>query len=340
MDRLAIDSPIPYDPDEAAMHVARYSIALPFAKGRTVLDSSCGEGHGSWLLAQNGATHVTGVDTSAEAIRTATAIFQAPSLSFFECEKTRLTDLFPSSSFDLVVSLETIQHFSNPEDYLRALQTVATADAIMIISCPNDHWYYPERSSNPYHYRKYSLAEFQELTSKILGPQVSWHIGTALFGFVTEPIAQQTAEHSSAWAYGITVPDSLTKVPSGPKHRPTDLTCSYFVGVWNSQQSITTTGAWYSAAMDRRAHVSDSSNRSNVLLSSNRLLAKQLTHVRLQSAIIHKEHSYMLSRFHSNYPYTHYVSVFRNLSIKMLKRSPVLFQLVRAVHNWLMRNNA
>ena len=213
MDRLAIDSPIPYDPDEAAMHVARYSIALPFAKGRTVLDSSCGEGHGSWLLAQNGATHVTGVDTSAEAIRTATAIFQAPSLSFFECEKTRLTDLFPSSSFDLVVSLETIQHFSNPEDYLRALQTVATADAIMIISCPNDHWYYPERSSNPYHYRKYSLAEFQELTSKILGPQVSWHIGTALFGFVTEPIAQQTAEHSSAWAYGITV-----KLPTKHHH--------------------------------------------------------------------------------------------------------------------------
>ncbi len=51
-----------------AEHVQRYIFAGEYAKGKSVLDIACGTGYGSSILNKAGATIVTGVDISNEAI--------------------------------------------------------------------------------------------------------------------------------------------------------------------------------------------------------------------------------------------------------------------------------
>lgn len=56
---------------------------------------------------------------------------------------------FPDGKFDRVLTLETLEHVSDPMAFLRELHRVSTADAIMVLSCP------PATSEIPY--RAYSL---------------------------------------------------------------------------------------------------------------------------------------------------------------------------------------
>jgi SAM-dependent methyltransferase len=45
-----------------AEHQARYRLALPFLRGKRVLDAGCGSGWGSKLLVEAGAREVVGLD--------------------------------------------------------------------------------------------------------------------------------------------------------------------------------------------------------------------------------------------------------------------------------------
>jgi len=337
MERLAIDAPNPYDPAEVAIHVARYASALPFAPGRRVLDSSCGEGYGSWLLAQRGAHHVTGTDISGEAIRTAQARFRSPIVSFVECSASKLTETFPEATFNLVVSLETIEHVDDPEEYLHALRRLATPDAVVIISCPNDHWYYPTGPGNPHHLRKYTLSEFQEITQRVFGTEVTWHLGTAMFGFVTEPLVEPTAQMPDTWPDSIGVPDTLMRVPSGPRHGPTEKNCSYFVGVWNAQQKVPNSGAWYSVGMDHRGQVLDSLDRVQALLDANVVLESNLTHAKLQAFVLENENALLASRVYFSSPLTHWKLRSRRLLINIIKKNPFIFSFAKYLRNLIQR---
>src|SRR3954463_13309987 len=64
-------------------HWHRYCIVQEVARGRSVLDAACGEGYGSFLLAQT-AREVVGIDISAEAIEHARSRYVAPSLRYVE----------------------------------------------------------------------------------------------------------------------------------------------------------------------------------------------------------------------------------------------------------------
>jgi len=255
MERLSCSPTDPYVALEAAIHVGRYAPALALCAGKRVLDVASGEGYGSYLLAVSGAVEVQGLDVSADAIAKAQSLFQHGSLQYNVGKAETLNTLYPEKKFDLIVSLETIEHLDDPASFLRALRRVATDDATIIISCPNDHWYYSEDNSNPYHVRKYTLAEFQDLTTRELGDGVRWFFGTGALGFVSIPIdhpdtAATGGQGASKYVDVHRIASTFVCRPD-PEDAVGVETSSYFVGVWGPGADTLTGGAVYPLSMDR-----------------------------------------------------------------------------------------
>ena len=254
MERLSCSPADPYIALEAAVHVGRYAPALALCTGKRVLDVASGEGYGSYLLAVSGAEEVQGLDVSAEAISKAKSLFRHDRLKYSVGNAEALNSLYPEKHFDLVVSLETIEHLDDPASFLRALRRVATDNATIIISCPNDHWHFDEHSKNPYHVRKYTFEEFQELTIGVLGRDAHWFFGTGALGFMSIPVGRldttvgepDTSKYvdvqrcASAFVCQPDFDDAVGVEQS-----------NYFVGVWGPGADSLIGGAVYPMSMDR-----------------------------------------------------------------------------------------
>ncbi len=255
MERLSVGADAPYDAREAAMHVGRYALALPFAQGRRVLDAACGEGYGSFLLAEAGAAEVVGIDIAEEAVAAARATFRHDRLRFATGAGEALAALLPAAHFDLVVSIETIEHVADPEAYLHAIRRVATPDAVIVVTCPNDHWYYGEAEGNPHHRSRFRLAEFQALTTRILGGRVQWLLGSATFGFGMQAlrdgdaVALRDGGNLSPRIVDVAPQALELSVPAGADG-PTTADCAYFAGLWNAPATIAGVGARHALSME------------------------------------------------------------------------------------------
>lgn len=255
MERLSVGPDDAYDPVEASIHVGRYALALPFARGRRVLDVACGEGYGSWLLADAGAVEVVGLDISEEAIAKARAIFAADRLRFELGAAEELAASLANGHFDLVVSIETLEHVEDPERFLQAIRRVAREDAVFVVTCPNDHWYYADGQGNPHHRRKLRLAEFQALTTATLGPRVQWLLGSASLGFGAVPLdGGRHARTGLPSLVDVAAPGLSLRVPSGDAG-PSAENCSFFVGVWNAPERLQGAGAHHVVSMDAYARM-------------------------------------------------------------------------------------
>ena len=110
-----------YLPLEMAIHSARYMPLRRAVKDRQVLDIACGEGLGASLMARWGAASVTGVDLSELAVAKAASFARqngAANTSFVAadaCDWLEATD----RRFDVISSVETIEHLPDPERFLR-----------------------------------------------------------------------------------------------------------------------------------------------------------------------------------------------------------------------------
>jgi SAM-dependent methyltransferase len=255
MERLSFQSKVGYNAIEAAIHMARYQLAAPYCRGRRILDVACGEGYGSHTLKQWGAASVDGVDNSTKAIKTARSLFSATGIRYHVHDAVHVDELFGKRRFDVVVSLETIEHIRSPELFLRVIMKVAKKDAVIIISCPNDHWYYAtDQQSNPFHVRKYSFEMFRDLTTGVLGDDVVWGYGVPIIGFGNvrddlsagkDPMIGQIAMldfHKQAASVAMP-PRGFSNV--GPRN------CSYFVGVWGGKSTRIYTSAFVPISMDQ-----------------------------------------------------------------------------------------
>ena len=169
-------------------HWHRYVFAREFARGKRVLDAACGEGYGSALLAGVAAS-VLGVDIADAAIAHARARYALANLRFEKGDCTALE--VPPSSFDLVVSFETVEHVAAQEQLIAGLARALTADGILIASCP-DKRTYSEISGfrNEFHVRELYREEFLALLAphfphvrlygqKLLFQSAIWHTDRA-----------------------------------------------------------------------------------------------------------------------------------------------------------------
>lgn len=128
------------------------SLLKPLA-GRRALDVGCGAGLLCEPLARMGAT-VTGLDAAPENIAAAKAHAQPQGLAI-DYRSEAIED-FPGRGFDLVTSLEVIEHVDDPRAFIAGLARAMADDGLMILSTPN-------RTA----LSKLMLVELAELTGRI-----------------------------------------------------------------------------------------------------------------------------------------------------------------------------
>lgn len=101
--------------------------------GKSALDAGCGAGLLCEPLARMGAA-VTGVDSAPENVAVATdhAAAQALPITYVAGEVAAL-----SGAFDLVCSMEVIEHVTDPAAFVAALEARLAPGGLMLLSTPN-----------------------------------------------------------------------------------------------------------------------------------------------------------------------------------------------------------
>jgi ubiquinone/menaquinone biosynthesis C-methylase UbiE len=224
-----------YDVFQSAQHAARYGLVESLCKGARVLDVSCGEGFGSYLIATWGASEVIAVDISRKAIEAAQAIFAHERIRYVLGDALDLESIIaPEREFDLIVCFETIEHLSDPKRFLGHLAKFRSPDGLIVISCPNDH---VQAEKNQFHLGVYTLQSFRDLTTSMLGPAAQWLIGTPVLGQVNYVVGDPLVEAADSKPINIinlkSMPDTLM-APSQGTLRPSPADCTYYVGVWGA----------------------------------------------------------------------------------------------------------
>ena len=143
-------------------HIERYRFASHVAPGKVILDVACGTGYGSDLLAGLAAKRVVGGDASPEALSFASHRFRRENLSFLKLDGIRLP--FRSSTFDAVVSFETVEHMKDPDQFLRECARVLRPNGILLCSTPMRLAWRPPwmpKPQNPFHTREFTVNELR-----------------------------------------------------------------------------------------------------------------------------------------------------------------------------------
>lgn len=90
-------------------HIERYALVRQYVFGN-VLDAACGVGYGTYLLSKNpDVISIKGVDCDKDSISFAKENYESDIVSF-ECKG--IEQVF--GDFDVLISLETIEHLENP----------------------------------------------------------------------------------------------------------------------------------------------------------------------------------------------------------------------------------
>jgi len=119
----------------------------------SLLDVGCGDGLISCLLAKSG-FKVKGIDIEKEAIKLAQQ--KCPFVDF------EVNDVFDMSErFDYLLASEVIEHLPNPDEFLQKIKGLFRKEAL--ITTPNRDYY---KQPDPYHFREYSIYEFESLLEK------------------------------------------------------------------------------------------------------------------------------------------------------------------------------
>jgi SAM-dependent methyltransferase len=205
-------------------HWHRYAAVAPLAAGKRVLDAACGEGYGSYLLAQD-AVAVTGVDIAADAIAHAAGHYAQPNLQFTIGSVTQLP--LPPASVDLIVSFETIEHLREQEQMLAEFRRVLGADGILVISSPNRPVYNEGGGvENHFHVRELDRAELAALLAPAF-PRQTWY-------------AQRVVAQSVLWAEApvAAATSFLTLGDHRPVASPAPAPPMYFVVVCGGEHAV------------------------------------------------------------------------------------------------------
>ena len=167
-------------------HWHRYAVVAAHVRGQRVLDAACGEGYGSFLLANAGA-RVVGIDISADAVAHAGERYARADLEFKVGSVTALP--LPDDSVDVVVSFETIEHLVEQREMLAEFRRVLTPSGVLVISSPNRPVYNEAGEvDNHFHVGELDRAELKSLLDRAF-PQQQWH-------------AQRVVAQSALWAEG------------------------------------------------------------------------------------------------------------------------------------------
>lgn len=151
-------------PDEAywfTRHEAAYRWALGQPGGDAVVcDAGSGEGYGTALLGQR-ARFACGIELDEAACRHAAASYPAPVV------RANLVALpLRSGAFDLVASMQVIEHMWDARAYLAELHRILRPAGTAIIATPNRLMFSPglgrgQRPANPFHVEEFDAQQLE-----------------------------------------------------------------------------------------------------------------------------------------------------------------------------------
>jgi len=148
-------------------HVGLYNFAFEYCDSKLVLDMACGVGYGSAILARK-AGLVVGAELSLSSLKSNRAERHA-NLQLV-CANAP-TPPFKPSSFDTVVSIETIEHVLAYRAFLEKCAMILKPDGAFVVSTPNTIFSEPtkvlvkrqSRPANPFHVKEFEAEEFASL---------------------------------------------------------------------------------------------------------------------------------------------------------------------------------
>ena len=160
-------------------HLHRYLFAAHLAAGAEVVDIACGEGYGSYMLAQR-ARSVVGIDIDRHTVAQARERYERPNLSFKEGTCAALP--LPPASADMVISFETIEHIRAQEEFIAEVRRVLRPGGTLVLSSPERELYNSyRREPNQFHLKELSRDELDALLKKYFA-HVQLGVQRTIFG--------------------------------------------------------------------------------------------------------------------------------------------------------------
>jgi SAM-dependent methyltransferase len=136
-------------------HQVVYEWLLAYVSGSRVLEAGAGEGYGAGLLSRLAAS-VVALDYDASAVTHVAAEY--PGVPVVRGNLVRLP--FADRSFDLVVSLQTVEHLWDQKAFVAECLRVLRPGGRFVLSTPNRRTFPP---GNPFHERELDAAELRDL---------------------------------------------------------------------------------------------------------------------------------------------------------------------------------
>ena len=163
IERLIPDQVAPDDVTGQAtlqLHVQRYEFAAEHLKPGRLLDIACGVGYGTHLMAEKASNLVEaiGVDLSQQAIEYARQHYAGGRLQFQQHDAMTFAD---DKGFDSIVSVETLEHVSDPNGLIDHMVGLIRPGGVFIASVPTT----PSVDVNPYHLHDFTERSFRRMVT-------------------------------------------------------------------------------------------------------------------------------------------------------------------------------